>query len=97
MSLVFYPGSKPRFNKLYTYNIYREYPTCSCIQEKVDNIKSGYNNPTQTENTRISQILSNSLGGRITYGNFGTPVEINYFGRKEGHPGGSIAPLRNKF
>jgi hypothetical protein len=97
MSLVFFPGSKPRIKKLYTYNIYSEYPTCECIQEKAQKIKTGYNNPTQTENQRISQILSNTLGGRITYGNVGIPVEINYLGRQEGHLGGSLTPLRNKF
>lgn len=97
MSLAFFPGSKPRFKKLYTYNIYKEFPTCDCIQEKANNIKTGYNNPSQTENRRISQILSSNLGGRITYGNMGTPVETNYLGRQEGHLGGSLAPLRNKF
>ncbi len=97
MSLVFFPGSKPRFKKLYTYQIYQQYPTCDCIQEKVDNIKGSYRDSMQSENKRISRILSSNLGGRTTYGNFGTPVFINYFGRQEGHLGGSGAPLRNRF
>ena len=97
MTLVFYPGRKPRFQRVYTYNIYREYSVCNCIQERVDNIKSGYNDPSQPENRRISRILTNNLGGRTTYGNFGIPVEINFLGRKEGHPGGSLKPIRNKF
>ena len=97
MSLTFYPGSKPRFNKIYTYTIYQQYPTCACIQEKVSNFKSGYNNPTQSENMRVAQLLSNNLGGRITWGNRGIPAEVNYLGRVEGQPGGSLQPLRNKF
>jgi hypothetical protein len=97
MSLVFFPGSRQRFKKLYTYNIYNEVQTCTCIQDPVGYLKSGYRDSTQTENGRISQILSNNLGGRTTFGNSGNPVQINYLGRQEGHPGGSRGPLRNKF
>ena len=97
MSLVFFPGRRHRFKKLYTYNIYSEVLTCNCIQEPVGLLKNSYKDSTQTENGRISQILSNNLGGRTTFGNFGQPVPINYLGRQEGHPGGSQGPLRNKF
>ena len=95
--LSFLPGSKPKFNKIYTYTIYKNYDTCTCIQEKVNTIKSGYNNPLQTENVRISQLLQNSLGGKITFGNLGIPSKVNYLGRVEGQPGGSLQALRNKF
>ena len=97
MTLVFFPGRRHRFKKLYTYNIYSEVQACNCIQEPVGKLKYGYKDSTQTENGRISQILSNNLGGRTTFGNFGNPVPINYLGRQEGHQGGSLAPLRNKF
>ena len=97
MSRNFIPGAKPRFNKVYTYWIYKKYSTCECIQEKVNNIKSGGNDPTQTENARISSLITNNLGGRITFGNFGIPLKQNYLGSVEGQPGGSFRPLRNKF
>jgi hypothetical protein len=70
---------------------------CGCIQQKANNIKQGWNNPSQTENTRIAQILTGTLGGRTTFGNFNRPVTINYLGSWEGQPGGSLKPLRNKF
>jgi hypothetical protein len=95
--LSFIPGSKPKFNKLYNYVIYKNYDECACIQEKVNTIKTGYNNPLQTENDRISQTISNNLGGKITFGNFGIPAKINYLGRVEGQIGGSLRALKNKY
>jgi len=70
---------------------------CGCIQQKVNLTKQGWNDPSQTENNRISQILTGSLGGKTTFGNFNRPVNVNYLGSWEGQPGGSIKPLRNKF
>ena len=43
------------------------------------------------------EVITSSLGGRITYGNFYTPVIINYLGGWQGQPGGTPRPLRNKF
>jgi len=69
---------------------------CGCIQQQSNSIKQGLNNPSQSKNIRISQILTRSLGGKITFGN-GNGVGngncyksdvINYLGGK---------PLRNKF
>jgi len=70
---------------------------CQCIQQRSNNIKQGWNDPSQTENLRISQALTGSLGGRIMFGNFNNPVAINYLGGWEGQPGGAPKPLRNKF
>ena len=70
---------------------------CGCIQQKANLRKQGWNDPSQTENNRISQILTGTLGGRTTFGNFNRPVNINYLGSWEGQPGGSNKPLRNKF
>jgi hypothetical protein len=70
---------------------------CSCITQRATSIKQGWNDPSQTENKRISQILTGTLGGKITYGNFYKPVTINYLGGWEGQPGGLPRPLRNKF
>jgi hypothetical protein len=93
----FIPGSKPKFNKLYTYTVFKNFNTCACIKEKVNNYRTGHNDPLQTENKRISQTLQNNLGGKITYGNMGVPSNFNYLGRVEGQPGGSLLALKNKF
>ena len=70
---------------------------CGCIPQQANNIKQGWNDPSQTENTRISQILTGTLGGKTTFGNAYKPVVINYLGGWEGQPGGLPKPLRNKF
>jgi hypothetical protein len=70
---------------------------CQCVPARANPIKQGYNNPSQTENTRITQILTGTLGGKTTYGNLNRPVITNYLGGWEGQPGGSFKPLRNKF
>jgi len=95
--LYFIPNGRSGFKKLYNYTIFKEYNTCACIQSQVNKNKTGYNNPFQTENQRISGILTNNLGGRTTFGNFGIPVQINSLGRAEGQLGGSLQALRNKF
>ena len=73
------------------------YENCQCIQEKVAQIKTGYNNPTQTQANRISRAITGTLGGKTTFGNFGVPANVTYLGGFEGQPGGSPRPLRNKF
>lgn len=70
---------------------------CGCIQQKANKIKQGWNDPSQTENQRISQILTGSLGGRTTFGNMNKPVVLNYLGGMEGQPGGLPRPPRNQF
>ena len=93
----FTPGRKvgPHVKKLIknlslcsTCNLYEN---CQCIQEKVAQFKTGYNNPTQTQANRVSRAITGTLGGRTTFGNFNRPVGI------EGQPGGIPRPLRNKF
>jgi len=70
---------------------------CGCIEQRANNIKQGYNDPSQTENNRVARAITGTLGGRITYGNFYKPVTINYLGGWEGQPGGLPRPLRNRF
>jgi hypothetical protein len=70
---------------------------CNCIQQKANNIKQGWSDPSQTENNRISKAITTTLGGRIMYGNLYKPVPLNFLGGWEGQPGGSPRPLRNKF
>jgi hypothetical protein len=70
---------------------------CGCIQQRANLTKQGWNDPSQTENTRVSRILTGTLGGKTTFGNFNRPVTVNYLGSWEGQPGGSFRPPRNKF
>ena len=78
-------------------NINADTTLCECIQQRANQLKQGWNDPSQTENKRISQILTGTLGGKITFGNFYKPVTINYLGGWEGQPGGLPRPLRNRF
>jgi len=70
---------------------------CQCRPFNYNPIKQGYNDPSQTENRRIAAVLTGTLGGRITFGNFYRPVTTNYLGGWEGQPGGLPRPLRNTF
>ena len=70
---------------------------CGCIQQRANLTKQGWNDPSQTENTRVSRILTGTLGGKTTFGNFNRPATVNYLGSWEGQPGGSFRPPRNNF
>ena len=70
---------------------------CECFKDKVNRMKQGYNDPMQTNSERISQLTTNSLGGRTTFGNFNVPAKITYLGGIEGQPGGIPRILRNTF
>ena len=70
---------------------------CSCFQETVNKSIRGYNDDTQTQAERNSQLVNSALGGRIVFGNNGLPYRITYLGGIEGQNGGSPKPLRNKF
>jgi len=70
---------------------------CGCIPPRANPVKQGWNDPSQSENTRIARSITGTLGGKITYGNFYKPVEINYLGGWNGQPGGLPRPLRNRF
>ena len=107
----FTPGNKGNLrlsmNKAFIKEYYRTFGTddntvangilCGCIPPRANALKQGFNDPSQPDNLRISQILTSSLGGRIMYGNFNNPVLLNYIGGWEGQPGGTHRPLRNKF
>jgi hypothetical protein len=70
---------------------------CGCIPPRANKIMQGYNQPGTTNNMRISQLVTSSLGGRIVFGNNNQPLELDYLGGREGQPGGSFKPLRNRF
>lgn len=91
------PGLDPFFNSC---NLYEN---CECIQEKVNQIKTGYTDPTQPQSFRVSQLATQRLGGRTIFGNIGLGLRAGlrtnntYLGGIEGQPGGSPRPLRNRF
>jgi hypothetical protein len=106
----FTPGNKGNLrlfmNKAFIKQYYKSFNStnditegtlCGCISQQANSIKQGLNDPSQSENSRISQILTRSLGGKITFGNLNNPVVINYLGGWEGQPNGTLKPLRNKF
>ena len=104
-NLRFTPGNKANLRLFINRQIIKQFNNitkddqCSlgCLQTKTNLTKQGYNDPSQTDNMRISQILTGTLGGRTTFGNFNRPVELNYLGGWEGQPGGLPKPPRNKF
>lgn len=72
--------------------------TCFCFKDTINNKSNlGYNDSTRTDVSRISNLLSTNIGGRIVFGNFGVPASITYLGGIEGQVGGSPQPIRNKF
>jgi hypothetical protein len=101
--IQFIPGRKGNGNlknlikNIYLCGVCNLYQNCQCIRERVDQIKTGYNSPEQTQANRISQTITGTLGGRITFGNYGIPANLTYLGGIEGQPGGSPRPLRNNF
>jgi len=110
--LNFTPGNKAHLRKLINYNavalFYKNQneialnvtnvtEDCTCFKQKANTNNQGYNDTMQTENQRISQILTGTLGGRTTYGDFGIARKLSYLGGVEGQPGGIPRPLRNKF
>ena len=72
-----------------------------CDKDKWDKFKftSVGNNPNISYKQQISIKINTTVGGNVHYGNYylGKPLQVNYLGRTEGQPGGSGAPLRNKF
>jgi hypothetical protein len=100
---AFTPGKKANLRRMIKYQSVlnskntTETTECSCFADKKDNFNNNYNDSTQSENTRVSQILSSSLGGRITFGNRYIPYKTTFLGGIEGQPGGIPRPLRNKF
>jgi hypothetical protein len=104
----FGPGRKSNSNRIINYvaEYNARFPNspqlkCMCVNEKYDkNIVGSESASTRgSYNTRISQIIKNSLGGSTQYGNFylGQPLSLNYLGRAEGMPGGSGSSPKNRF
>jgi hypothetical protein len=90
-------NSSQSFDNINNADDITEGSLCGCIKQRHNLTKQGWNDPSQTENHRVARILTGTLGGRTTYGNFNRPVSINYLGSWEGQPGGAFRPMRNKF
>jgi hypothetical protein len=93
------PARKAHIRKLLERELYND-PNFSCTCSPVEiftQSKQGYTDSTITNNMRVAQIISSSLGGRITFGNFGESAQLTYLGGIEGQPGGLPRPLRNRF
>jgi hypothetical protein len=102
--LQFRPGNKSNMRKiidkmaLCTDSSCQDiFNKCLCFTDKVDKTNTGYTDSSQTQNGRITQLVTQSLGGRTTFGNIGLRTNNTYLGGIEGQPGGSPRPLRNKF
>jgi hypothetical protein len=96
----FTPGKKSiGTKKLINYNVVQQEVVCNCFAEEYKKFTSQapYSNISRAQ--RISQVINNTVGGSVQFGNYylGQPVVLNYLGKTEGQPGGSGAPLRNRF
>lgn len=101
MNNQFIQGHKARFRYLLNRVYLAEYTgndaLCECVQPITNKQFNSGSDILQTENQRVSRILTGTLGGRTTFGNNYKPVVVNYLGDWEGRPGGSSFPLRNRF
>jgi hypothetical protein len=99
MPLYFGAGKINTTRKIINTKQYVENPVCNCpVQDKTSINTSSDNNNQYTENQRIADLVRNSLGGRVQYGNNINRQQLaTFLGRTEGQPGGIIGPLRNKF
>ncbi len=104
------PGNKSHLRRLINYNSKTAFLNlegkivsgnpdyfCECFKDKVNRMKQGYIDSSQTSSERVAQLTTNTLGGKTTYGNLNVPAKITYLGGIEGQPGGIPRPLRNKF
>jgi hypothetical protein len=99
----FTPGRKSNSSKLIKYNAllnaYLKKTGCNCYQEEYKKNTSNTTSSNISNSQRIAQVINSSVGGSTQFGNYylGEPVVFNYLGRVEGQPGGSGAPIRNRF
>ncbi len=68
-----------------------------CTQVPIKILKTNTMDGTQTRLSRHSDVVRTARGGEMQFGDDGSPLTVNVFGRAEGHPGGSRAPIRNRF
>ena len=104
----FTPGSSSNTSRMIQYiaqlnaiNPNGKYLNCTCVPEKVNKMFPGSDSASYriTNNARISQLITTSLGGSTQYGNFylGQSLQLDYLGNAQGMPGGSATPPKNTF
>lgn len=99
----FAPGRNSNASRLINYNAvmdaYSKKIICNCYQEQYKKFTSNTTVNNISNSQRIAQVINSTIGGSTQFGNYylGEPVVFNYLGRVEGQPGGSGAPLRNRF
>jgi len=95
-----YPPKKI-FKQLIDYAPFLDYDKCDCKPEILKKQSCQPYSSYNSRNLRIASTINTYSGGRIQFGNtyLGTfrGFEYNYLGRSEGMPGGSGAPIKNKF
>ena len=69
---------------------------CAEAHSTADIRLNGFNNSSQSNNMRISQVITNNLGGRTTFGNTNIS-KITRLNGIEGQSGGLPKVLKNKF
>jgi len=97
----FTPGKNSQARKIINYlSLSRDNSKiCQCNTEEYKKNTSNSITSNISNSQRISQVINSSVGGSTQFGNYylGEPVVFNYLGRVEGQPGGSGAPIRNRF
>ena len=89
------------YKKLIEYAAFIDDSFCQCRPEINKKESTQPYSTYNSRNLRVSQTINSYPGGRIQFGdtylnNF-RGFYINYLGRREGMPGGSGAPIKNKF
>jgi len=103
----FSPGGSTSSSRMITYvaEYNSRFPNakipCACINNIYNKTVLGSDSPSTnvSYNSRVSQIINSSKGGKTQFGNFylGQPLQLNYLGRNEGMPGGGGKPPVNRF
>ena len=88
MNSLQYPASKNCGNNSFT---------CYKDTKKIF-LDNGIVNPAITQSQRAAQIINNSIGGNVQFGNSNNIYSnVTFLGKTEGQPGGLNRPLKNKF
>jgi hypothetical protein len=76
----FTPGRNNNSNKITNYNKYLQ-ETCNCFQDTYKQLKTAENDPNSVSNAlRISNLIKNNIGGKVSFGNIGGSVSVENIG-----------------
>ena len=96
----FTPGNKSLGStKLIQYQTLKnDTVVCGCYRRVSKKFVDRAPNQNVSRAVRIANIVRSTVGGKTHFGNyyFTEPV-FNYLGKVEGQPGGSGAPVRNRY